>query len=206
MLEKRVGEMYKSKIKISILVNFRKNSNWYQYIKDGGSSYDKEKFPLLNQQLLKQRCMKSTFSRNIEIEISVELKNTHSWKAKPIDSTSCFSIYEAMETFETWVIQYQRDIGTPGWISLDYPDSLTFITTRPSRFKRGRRLFLSSGPSNRSIVLPLNHPRISLLLLICFSFLPFLFFTAAYRVRIHPRPKNSLWKLLHDGENPWGWI
>lgn len=120
--------------------------------------------------------MKSTFSRNIEI--SVELKNTHSWKAKPIDSTGCFSIYEAMETFETWVIQYQRDIGTLGWISLDYPDSLTFIAIRPSRFKRGRRLFLSSRPSNKSIVLPspLNHPRISLLLLICFSFLPFSFF------------------------------
>lgn len=146
----------------------------------------------------------------------MELKNTQSIVksigAKPIDSTGCFSIYEAMETFETWVIRYQRDIGSLGWISLDYPDSLTFIATRPSRFKHEEHVsFFFSRPSKRSIVLPspLNHPTISLStssLSISLFFHFFFFFFLHIVFDFIQDQRIVSWKLLHGGGNPWGWI
>lgn len=118
-----------------------------------------------------------------------------------------------METFETWVIRYQRDIGSLGWISLDYPDSLTFIATRPSRFKHEEHVsFFFSRPSKRSIVLPspLNHPTISLStsslsISLFFHFILFFFFLYIVFDFIQDERIVS-WKLLHGGGNPWGWI
>lgn len=148
---------------------------------------------------------------------NISIGKSKSSKVKLVDSVGCFSIYETTETPKMWVILDQRDSGTRHLIarfnfSIIQTHWLLLLLNHYHLIKKDVHssiLFLSTWEVSRILV------SLKSLVNSCFPHVPFFFcfpvlffFMKAHRLRIYPRPKNSLVKITSwwSGENPRGWI
>lgn len=168
------------------------------------------------------------WNRNIYIAIvhyigkgmeNISIDKSKSSKVKLVDSVDCFSIYETTETPEMRVILYQRGSATRHLIarlnfSIIQTHWLLLLFSHCHLNKKDVHssiLFLSTWEVSRVLVPPKSPVNFSLafrMFLFSSAFLFFFFLMPAHRLRIYPRPKNSLVKITSwwSGENPRGWI
>lgn len=149
---------------------------------------------------------------------NISIDKSKSSKVKLVDPVGCFSIYETIETPEMWVILYQRGSGTRHLIArLNFSIIQThWLLLLLSHYHLNKKdvhssiLFLSTWEVSRVLVSlksPVNFSLAFRMFFFSSAFL-FFFFMPTHRLRIYPRPKNSLVKITSwwSGENPWGWI